>query len=235
MNRKRGARIYEFFTPNHESYLPRTRHHKIQILNFNKNQDNEVETLLLTDSEGITVLFPYSLVKANDLNIVDNNLMISDSMYKVWFDEKHDIEYKEKSKILYDHFDQIIENTDLIISDEQYFNIKLEWLQSCMLYYGGIHYRLGALLKSWIESDDLRIPNTDIYVFKINGSVLSGFNIYHGWSLGQKCIVTGSIEKGERSWKHYFSHLADLNKVYKRGIHKNLLALESLIYKLNIN
>ena len=235
MNRKQSTRIHEFFTPNHEPYLPKTRHLKVQILNFNKNQNGEIETLLLTDPEGITVLFPYSLVVANDLKIIDNFLMISDSMYKVWFDEKYEIEYKEKSKILYNHFNRLIENTDKILSNKQFFNIRLEWLESSMLYCGGYHYRLGPLLKSWTESDELRIPGTNVFVFKINGSVLSGFNIYHGWDFIEKCIVTGTIEKGQRGWRHYFTHLAYLSNIYKRGKHKNLLALESLIYEINVN
>jgi hypothetical protein len=207
------------------------KQHPIEV-ELLSDQDTDDPSILIADWNGIVLPFPKSLIRANDLVIKDGRMKISTSMYDTWFQEKHDAEIELLSEKIYSHFDKVMQYSHVIMSDQEFRNIRLSFLKSTILYSGELHYSLGALLEAWMEDDGLSVSST-AYLLKINVSPLSGLNNYTAYSTKTRSLITGSLSKENKSWREYLGKFQSLAS--SRRNKSDLLAITRLAQLLKID
>lgn len=201
---------------------------EVELISLNEPND---QTIMITDWNGVVVLFPTALVKANGLIVKDGRLGISQSLYDTWFREKVQTAIEQLSQKLFDNFDKVVDGASVILNDKEFRNIKLPFLKSTILYSNSLHYSLGSLLESWLSSDELSVSE-DTYMLKMNVSPLTGLNNYTAYSIREKSLVNGSLQKGKRHWLKYIIKFQCL--VSSKQNKSDLLAITRLVQELKI-
>ncbi len=202
---------------------------EVEVMTLPKPGDQH---MLITDWNGIIVLFPVNLLKANDLVVQHGRMKISQSLYDTWFKDKLTEEINELSKKIFDQFEKIVQHSDIILHNEDYSNIRFPLLKSTILYNTELHYTLGSILNSWMQTDDLSVASGS-YMLKLNVSPLSGINNYTAYSARKKCLVKGTLSEGDKCWIEYMGKYQALVSTKKNK--SDLLTMMRLIDELNID
>lgn len=193
---------------------------------------NAVDYYLLKDTSGLVIKFPKNLVFANGLKIADNKIGLTVSLYGAWVHEETEENMKKYSALMFNHFDKLFDIREKITTSERFYYLKPNWLYSGGLYIGTFRYTLGALFKTWENSDDLVYNGNKI--IKISGSALSGSNVYSAWDPINKKIVTGSVYGSNTHWKNYVKVFQELSSQRKFSYELNYLQTIELLETIGI-
>jgi hypothetical protein len=208
---------------------------KILVLSQNRIEDS-LRTLTLITRDDITVEFPISILNANKRPIPDAGeyLEMSDEMYKTWFYGLNRKHTKEMESLLELHFGTLLEHSDLIMQTKEYYNIRSSWLTSGTSLGGAKSYTLGSLMESWLKNEIFYLPDENLYMINIGGSLLSGAHIYTAWSRSKKSFVKGHLQKKYGGWMNYykaFSALASNNR-YRNP--SDIISMKNLLREVGI-
>jgi hypothetical protein len=205
--------------------------HSVEVKILSECGDTN-ENLLLIDENGIVISFPKRLVQVNSLQIENEQIKLSQSMYDTWFKPKLESEVSELSGKVFSNFDVVVKNSNIILNDTEFRNIHLPFLKSTVLYNGSISYSLGKLLESWMHDEDLRVLSS-AYMIKINVSQMSGINNYTAYSLKTRKILTNSLGNNDKNWRNYLDKFISLTPSEHNK--NELLVLTRLIFTLGID
>lgn len=196
---------------------------------------NNQTHLILKDRSGFETNMPASLIKANELQIEnDDSLQLTPGLYSKWFTESKSEKMYENSKILFRNFHTLYENKNLILNNQGYYLLGLSWLYSGGLFYGSVCYSLGSLFSEWGNNPLLEKENGMIY--KISGSMLSGANQYATLNMKNEQFGKGSIIRANgEHWTNYLKIFKQMSEEGTNSLTKNLIYSNELISQLNLS
>ncbi len=208
---------------------------KILVLSQNRIEDS-LRTLTLITRDDITVEFPISILNANKRPIPEAGeyLEMSDEMYKTWFYGLNRKHTKELESLLELHFGTLLEHSDLIMQTKEYYNIRSSWLTSGTSLGGAKSYTLGSLMESWLKNEIFYLPDENLYMINIGGSLLSGAHIYTAWSRSKKSFVKGHLQKKYGGWMNYYKAFSVLAGGYPYRNPSNIISMKKLLREIGV-
>jgi hypothetical protein len=219
---------------NNQNNDPSETRYDVKVMKEKYDDTGEKKILILQDHRNYIIEFPYELYTMNSLSVHSGDrLSMSKEMYDTWFQRAYHQEYKHLSDFAFQHFSKLLENSDLILQHEAYFNIRLPFLQSLMVYVGSRSYSLGALLKSWIETDTFHL-NNGTYMLSVSGSPLSGMAYYKAWCPKKKEIIYDHLNVPGKSGMSFFKEFDVLEKEHLAKNISDMIHLKTLLTDLRI-
>ena len=208
---------------------------KILVLSQNRIEDS-LRTLTLITRDDITVEFPISILNANKRPIPEAGeyLEMSDEMYKTWFYGLNRKHTKEMESLLELHFGTLLEHSDLIMQTKEYYNIRSSWLTSGTSLGGAKSYTLGSLMESWLKNEIFYLPDENLYMINIGGSLLSGAHIYTAWSRSKKSFVKGHLQKKYGGWMNYYKAFSTLADCYPYRNPSDIISMKKLLREIGV-
>ncbi|MFN5762059.1 MAG: hypothetical protein ACK44U_08275, partial [Sphingobacteriales bacterium] len=208
---------------------------KILVLSQNRIEDS-LRTLTLITRDDITVEFPISILNANKRPIPEAGeyLEMSDEMYKTWFYGLNRKHTKEMESLLELHFGTLLEHSDLIMQTKEYYNIRSSWLTSGTSLGGAKSYTLGSLMESWLKNEIFYLPDENLYMINIGGSLLSGAHIYTAWSRSKKSFVKGHLQKKYGGWMNYYKAFSALAGGYPYRNLSDIISMKKLLREIGV-
>lgn len=208
---------------------------KILVLSQNRIEDS-LRTLTLITRDDITVEFPISILNANKRPIPEAGeyLEMSDEMYKTWFYGLNRKHTKELESLLELHFGTLLEHSDLIMQTKEYYNIRSSWLTSGTSLGGAKSYTLGSLMESWLKNEIFYLPDENLYMINIGGSLLSGAHIYTAWSRSKKSFVKGHLQKKYGGWMNYYKAFSVLAGGYPYRNPSDIISMKKLLREIGV-
>ncbi len=203
--------------------------------------DETTDDFLLADANDCRVYFAKRIVEVNGIEVKEREIVISDSLYQYYFvseirklNDAADVKFRSYINI-------ILNNKDLILSHGEFFLLPPGFASGDTLG-GGFQYCIGALLESWMYSDELKIKDLVtgdmVNLVSIGGSRLSGAYSAVLWSPGQQEIIRKSSGQNERypmgKLGDHLAKLRDLTKDYPYNIDYRYRAINKLLGMLNI-
>jgi hypothetical protein len=226
--------LSRLFENNDENNQSKDRY-DVKLIGERWDYAGEKKTLILRDHRDYTIEFPYELYTINSLSVHSGDrLSISKEMYDTWFQRAYHQEYKHLSDFAFQHFGKLLENSDLILQHEAYFNIRLPFLQSLMIYVGSRSYSLGALLKSWIETDTFLL-NNGTYMLSVSGSPLSGMAYYKAWCPKKKEMIYNDLKDVNKTAMSIFKDFEALGNEFPERNLSDLSTLYALLRDIGIS
>jgi hypothetical protein len=214
---------------NNQNNDPSKTRYDVKVMEEKYDDTGEKKILILQDHRNYIIEFPCELYIMNSLSVHSGNMLrMSREMYETWFERAYHQDYKHLSDIAFRHFDKLLEHSDLILQHEAYFNIRLPFLQSLMIYVGSRSYSLGALLKSWIETDTFLL-NNGTYMLSVSGSPLSGMAYYKAWCPKKKEIIYDDLSSVGKTSMSFFKKFEELEKEYPEKNISDLSTLKALL------
>jgi len=226
--------LSRLFENNDENNQSKDRY-DVKLIGERWDYAGEKKTLILRDHRDYTIEFPHELYTINSLSVHSGDrLSISKEMYDTWFQRAYHQEYKHLSDFAFQHFGKLLENSDLILQHEAYFNIRLPFLQSLMFYVGSRSYSLGALLKSWIETDTFLL-NNGTYMLSVSGSPLSGMAYYKAWCPKKKEMIYNDLKDVNKTAMGIFKDFEALGNEFPERNLSDLSTLYALLRDIGIS
>jgi len=219
---------------NNQNNDPSKTRYDVKVMEEKYDDTGEKKILILQDHRNYIIEFPCELYIMNSLSVHSGDrLSMSKEMYDTWFQRAYHQEYKHLSDFAFQHFGKLLENSDLILQHEAYFNIRLPFLQSLMVYGGSRSYSLGALLKSWIETDTFLL-NNGTYMLSVSGSPLSGMAYYKAWCPKKKEMIYDDLNVPGKSGMGFFKEFEALGNQFPEQNLSDLSVLNALLREVGI-
>lgn len=172
--------IYEFKTKN-------GRNLKIDLNKWKIDGDSRHCTiieindgnLLLKNKYEDSFTLPEYLIKANELNVIDNTVELPKGLYEYFFLEKYRANSLSSFETLYQKYATLIfQNRSLVLNKAEYFLLKPSNLSTSYMYSGGINYSLGNLFESFESGNHIYYHEfcgyKKMYLVSMAASQLSG-------------------------------------------------------------
>ena len=106
--------------------------------------------LLLENKYKDRFSIPEHIIKANNYNIVDNTIDLSEGLYENYFLNKFKSESQSQLDILFEKYASIIfQNRTIVLNMAEYYLLKPRILSTGFMYTGGETYTLGNLMESF--------------------------------------------------------------------------------------
>lgn len=106
--------------------------------------------LLLENKYKDRFSIPEHIIKANNYNIVDNTIVLSEGLYENYFLNKFKSESQSQLDILFEKYASIIfQNRTVVLNMAEYYLLKPRILSTGFMYTGGKTYTLGNLVESF--------------------------------------------------------------------------------------
>jgi hypothetical protein len=106
--------------------------------------------LLLENKYKDRFSIPEHIIKANNYNIVDNTIDLSEGLYENYFLNKFKSESRNQLDILFEKYASIIiQNRTVVLNKAEYYLLKPSILSTGFMYTGGKTYTLGNLVESF--------------------------------------------------------------------------------------
>jgi len=87
-----------------------------------------------------------SLIHANNLKIIDNQIELSESLYKIYFLDQIRNDANKRMNVLFNENKELIfSNRQIVLSKAEYYLLRPSLLTSGGAHIGGSIYTLGAL------------------------------------------------------------------------------------------
>ena len=120
-----------------------------------------------------------SLVHANNLKIIDNQIELSESLYKIYFlDQIRNDANNRMNNLFNENKELIFSNRQIVLSKAEYYLLKPSLLTSGGAHIGGYIYTLGALFEAIENGTHIYFEILEgfkkLYLISITGSPLSG-------------------------------------------------------------
>jgi hypothetical protein len=226
--------LSRFFENNEENNHSENRY-DVKLVGERWDDAGENKILILQDHRDYTIEFPDELYTINSLSLHSGNMLrMSREMYKTWFERAYHQDYKHLSDIAFRHFGKLLEHSDLILRNQAYFNIRLPFLSSLMVYVGSRSYSLGALLTSWIETDTFLL-NNGAYMISISGSPLSGIAYYKAWCPKKKEMIYNNLKDVNKTAMSIFKDFEALRNEFPERNLSDLSTLYALLRDIGIS
>ena len=161
---------------------------------------DEIESYyLIVNSENIKIKFPENLVYDNELEINNNKLKLTKTIYKYWFKRYEKLIKDTIYNFIYSNLKIIIENKEIVFKNENYSSIFTD-----KLFYSNYPippYTHSISLGAWLNSFDIlesEVSDSQGYkhevlvITSIVGSPSTGRNSCSGWSIEKQKIVRGN-------------------------------------------
>lgn len=210
--------IYEFKTKN-------DRNLKIDLNKWKIDGDSRHCTiieindgnLLLKNKYEDSFTLPEYLIKANELNVIDNTVELPKGLYEYFFLEKYRANSLSSFETLYQKYATLIfQNRSLVLNKAEYFLLKPSNLSTSFMYSGGINYSLGNLFESFESGNHIYYHEfcgyKKMYLVSMAASQLSG-TIFKAtfWSdesngrkiVGWRCKICNYVYEGSELPKDY--------------------------------
>ena len=141
--------------------------------------DRSEDLMLLENDYRDRFWFREDLIHSNEIPIVNNRLVLPETLYEYWFLKDFRRESKEALDQLYEqHAALIFHNRDLVLSKAEYYLLKPSALKSGFAYSGGRNYSLGKLFESIESGNHIYYPEfkgyKKLYLVSMSASPLSG-------------------------------------------------------------
>ncbi len=122
---------------------------------------------------------PEHIIKANNYNIVDNTIDLSEGLYENYFLNKFKSESRNQLDILFEKYASIIlQNRTVVLNRAEYYLLKPRILSTGFMYTGGKTYTLGNLVESFESGNHIYYDEfcgyEKMYLVSMAASPLSG-------------------------------------------------------------
>ena len=120
-----------------------------------------------------------SLIHANNFKIIDNQIELSESLYKIYFlDQIRNDANNRMNNLFNENKELIFSNRQIVLSKAEYYLLKPSLLTSGGAHIGGYIYTLGALFEAIENGTHIYFEILEgfkkLYLISITGSPLSG-------------------------------------------------------------
>lgn len=119
------------------------------------------------------------LIHANNLKIIDNQIELSESLYKIYFlDQIRNDANKRMNDLFNENKELIFSNRQIVLSKVEYYLLRPTLLTSGGAHIGGSIYTLGALFEAMENGTHICFEKLEgfkkLHLISITGSPLSG-------------------------------------------------------------
>jgi hypothetical protein len=197
--------------------------------------------LLLENKYKDRFSIPEHIIKANNYNIVDNTIVLSEGLYENYFLNKFKSESQSQLDILFEKYASIIfQNRTVVLNMAEYYLLKPRILSTGFMYTGGKTYTLGNLVESFESGNHIYYDEfcgyEKMFLISMAASPLSGtiFNAIF-WSDKTNEFVRFNSES---KWPKYFNtsvgwSLFNMLKSEDIKIDRQDIAIKKLINEIN--
>jgi hypothetical protein len=184
---------------------------------------------------------PEHIIKANNYNIVDNTIDLSEGLYENYFFFKFKSESRNQLDILFEKYESIIlQNRTVVLNRAEYYLLKPRILSTGFMYTGGKTYTLGNLVESFESGNHIYYDEfcgyEKMFLISMAASPLSGtiFNAIF-WSDKTNEFVRFNEES---KWPKYFNtsvgwSLFNMLKSEDIKIDRQDIAIKKMINEIN--
>lgn len=135
--------------------------------------------LLLENKHEDRFSIPEHLIKANELNVIDNIVELTKGLYEHWFLKKFRAESKRLLNVSYENYASVIfQNRNVVLNRAEYYLLNPSSLSSGFMYTGGINFTLGKLFESFESGNHIYYAEfcgyKKMYLVSMAASPLSG-------------------------------------------------------------
>jgi hypothetical protein len=135
--------------------------------------------LLLENKYKDRFSIPEHIIKANNYNIVDNRIDLSEGLYENYFLNKFKSESRNQLDILFEKYASIIiQNRTVVLNKAEYYLLKPSILSTGFMYTGGKTFTLGNLVESFESGNHIYYDEfcgyEKMYLVSMAASPLSG-------------------------------------------------------------
>jgi hypothetical protein len=166
------------------------------------------ENLLLENKYKDRFSIPEHIIKANNYNVVDNMIDLTEALYENYFLNKFKSESQSQLDILFEkHASIIFQNRTVVLTRAEYYLLKPRILSTGFMYTGGKTYTLGNLVESFESGNHIYYDEfcgyEKMFLVSMAASPLSGtiFNAIF-WSDKTNEFVRFNSES---KWPKYFN------------------------------
>ncbi len=159
--------------------------------------------LLLKNKYDDRFTLPEYLIKANELNVIDNIVELPKGLYEYYFLDKFRANSLTLLDTLYQAYANLIfQNRNLVLNKAEYYLLKPSRLSTGFMYAGGIIYSLGNLFESFESGNHIYYDEfcgySKMYLVSMAASPLSGtiFNATF-WSDENKEFISLTNRKND--------------------------------------
>jgi len=179
---------------------------------------------ILQNKNGSESSIPKEIIQVNEIEIKDNTVILTPSLYEHHILKKIRSKPFDYSKIFKENADLIFRNKEIVMSKAEYYLLTPPILDSAGAYIGGVDYNLGSLLEVWEKPSDFYFAefddHKDMYLICTHGSPLSGINQKYFWCEDEGKLIkygfNGPFPKNDISFAQYvkFFKIAMKDKTY---------------------
>jgi len=170
--------------------------------------DISEDYLLLENKYKDRFSIPEHIIKANNYNVVDNKIDLTEALYENYFLNKFKSESQSQLDILFEkHASIIFQNRTVVLTRAEYYLLKPRILSTGFMYTGGKTYTLGNLVESFESGNHIYYDEfcgyEKMFLVSMAASPLSGtiFNAIF-WSDKTNEFVRFNSES---KWPKYFN------------------------------
>ena len=196
---------------------------------------------LIRNANNLQAKIPISIVRDNNLTIVDDHISLSDGTYKHYIVDPERTRANERfNRMFLKHCGLIFANMDVVLSKAEYYLLRPQMLNSGGAYIGGFSYSLGALIESFKSGHHFYFDEfggfKKMYLVATAGSPLSGSHGSTFWCAEERKIVRFKPGKGPGLPNGLSSSLKKLSEMLKPASSKHIdfqdQAFERLIQEI---
>jgi len=197
--------------------------------------------LLLENKYKDRFSIPEHIIKANNYNVVDNMIDLTEALYENYFLNKFKSESQSQLDILFEkHASIIFQNRTVVLTRAEYYLLKPRILSTGFMYTGGKTYTLGNLVESFESGNHIYYDEfcgyEKMFLISMAASPLSGtiFNAIF-WSEKTNEFVRFNSES---KFPKYFNtsvgwSLFNMLKSEDIKIDRQDIAIKNLIKEIN--
>jgi hypothetical protein len=160
------------------------------LLSYKKKCNIVVENeddYILQNANQIEITIPKAIINANEIEIVDNSIVLTERLYDHYFLTPFRQGSKTRlNEIFSKNTELIFRNREIVLQKAEYYLIRPKLLNSGGAYIGGFTYTLGALFESMNSGNHIYFDEISghkkLYLINISGSPLSGSYYARFWS-----------------------------------------------------
>ena len=201
----------------------------------------EEDSFALLDHNGYQVDFPKSVFQDNHLEIRDDTILMSKSLYTHYFSPGFLNRIDGINWEITQNFGQLIKHKELILSKAEYFLMRPYILNCGAVFMGGFIPCIGAVLESWTLSDDLTLYDMEEEgqrLISLRGSPMSGSYSATVWSEKKQAVDYRNSSESAPAlpdrFMFWFKKFLALRERYPIRIEADHVAMHQLLAEIGV-
>ena len=175
---------------------------------------------LIQNANNLQAEIPTSIVRDNELTIVDGHLSLPEGVYAHYVVEPGRKRANEDfNRMFLKHCELIFTNMEAVLGKAEYYLLRPQMLSSGAAYGGGFSYSLGALIESFKSGNHFYFDEfggfKKMYLVATSGSPLSGSHGSTFWCAEDRKIVHFKSGEGPGLPKPFISSLKKFSEMLK--------------------